>query len=69
MDITANPAQNSKFIRRFAIANDAISTVLVGYSTMQQLEYAAHSIDKGPLSREALARLASLQSSFVGERR
>jgi aryl-alcohol dehydrogenase-like predicted oxidoreductase len=54
---------------RFAIANDAISTVLVGYSTMQQLEYAAHSIDKGPLSREALARLASLQNSFVGEPR
>ena len=54
---------------RFAIANDAISTVLVGYSTMQQLEYAARSIDKGPLSREAVARLASLQNSFVGEPR
>ena len=54
---------------RFAIANDAISTVLVGYSTMQQLEYAARSINKGPLSREALARLAGLQSSFVGEPR
>jgi L-galactose dehydrogenase/L-glyceraldehyde 3-phosphate reductase len=54
---------------RFAIANDAVSTVLVGYSTIEQLEYAARSIDKGPLSREALARLASLQSSFVGEPR
>jgi aryl-alcohol dehydrogenase-like predicted oxidoreductase len=54
---------------RFAIANDAISTVLVGYSTTEQLEYAARSIDKGPLSREALARLASLQNSFVGEPR
>jgi L-galactose dehydrogenase/L-glyceraldehyde 3-phosphate reductase len=54
---------------RFAIANDAVSTVLVGYSTIEQLEYAARSIDKGPLSREALARLTSLQSSFVGEPR
>jgi L-galactose dehydrogenase/L-glyceraldehyde 3-phosphate reductase len=54
---------------RFAIANDAVSTVLVGYSTIEQLEYAARSIDKGPLSREALARLASLQNSFVGEPR
>jgi len=54
---------------RFAIANDAVSTVLVGYSTLQQLEHAARSIDKGSLSREALARLASLQSSFVGEPR
>ncbi len=54
---------------RFAIANDAVSTVLVGYSTLEQLEYAARSIEKGPLSREALARLASLQNSFVGEPR
>ena len=36
---------------------------------MEQLDYAARSIDKGPLSREALARLASLQNSFVGEPR
>jgi len=54
---------------RFAIANDAISTVLVGYSTLDQLEYAARAIDKGPLTGEALAQLASLQSSFIGELR
>jgi L-galactose dehydrogenase/L-glyceraldehyde 3-phosphate reductase len=54
---------------RFVIANDAVSTVLVGYSPMEQLEYAARSIEKGPLSRDALARLASLQSAFVGEPR
>ena len=54
---------------RFAIANQAISTVLVGYSTLAQLEYAAASIAKGPLSAAALARLAELQSSFVGEAR
>jgi aryl-alcohol dehydrogenase-like predicted oxidoreductase len=54
---------------RFAIANDAVSTVLVGYSTLEQLETAAHSINKGPLSRAALDRLAELQRGFVGERR
>jgi aryl-alcohol dehydrogenase-like predicted oxidoreductase len=54
---------------RFAIANDAVSTVLVGYSTLDQLEYAARSIDKGPLSRAALDRLRELQRGFVGEPR
>jgi aryl-alcohol dehydrogenase-like predicted oxidoreductase len=54
---------------RFAIANDAVSTVLVGYSTLDQLEYAARSINKGPLSRAALDRLAELQRGFVGEQR
>ena len=54
---------------RFAIANDAVSTVLVGYSTLDQLEDAARSINKGPLSRAALDRLAELQRAFVGEPR
>ena len=54
---------------RFVIANDAASTVLVGYSTLDQLEYAARSINKGPLSRAALDRLAELQRGFVGEQR
>jgi len=54
---------------RFVIANDAISTVLVGYSTLDQLEYAARSIEKGPLSRAALDRLAELQRGFIGEPR
>jgi aryl-alcohol dehydrogenase-like predicted oxidoreductase len=54
---------------RFAIANDAVSTVLVGYSTLDQLETAARSINRGPLSRAALDRLAELQRGFVGEQR
>jgi L-galactose dehydrogenase/L-glyceraldehyde 3-phosphate reductase len=54
---------------RFPIANDAVSTVLVGYSTLDHLEYAARSIEKGPMSREALQRLAALQNSFAGESR
>lgn len=54
---------------RYVIAHAAISTVLVGYSTMEQLEYAAASIAKGPLSPAALARVEQLQSAFVGEAR
>jgi len=54
---------------RFAVANDAVSTVLVGYSTIEQLESAARAIEKGPLPREALTRLAALQRGFVGEPR
>ena len=54
---------------RYAIAHQAISTVLVGYSTLEQLEIAARSINQGPLSPGALARIAAIQASFVGEAR
>jgi L-galactose dehydrogenase/L-glyceraldehyde 3-phosphate reductase len=45
---------------RFALTSDAVSTVLLGYSSLDQLEYAAASMAKGPLSAEALARLPAL---------
>jgi aryl-alcohol dehydrogenase-like predicted oxidoreductase len=54
---------------RYVIAQPAVSTVLVGYSTMEHLEYAARSVEKGPLSPAALARVAELQQGFVGEPR
>ncbi len=54
---------------RFAITHPAVSTALVGISTLEQLEYAAAAADKGPLSPAALARLAELQRGFVGEPR
>src|SRR5205814_1153241 len=54
---------------RYVIAQPAVSTVLVGYSTMEHLEYAGRSIEKGPLSGAALARVAEIQQSFVGEPR
>jgi aryl-alcohol dehydrogenase-like predicted oxidoreductase len=54
---------------RFVISHPAVSTALVGYSTLDQLEYAAAAADKGPLPREALDRIAALQNSFVGEPR
>jgi L-galactose dehydrogenase/L-glyceraldehyde 3-phosphate reductase len=54
---------------RFSIVNKNIDTVLVGYSTFEHLEYAAQAMNKGPLTGAALARLAELQASFVGEAR
>jgi L-galactose dehydrogenase/L-glyceraldehyde 3-phosphate reductase len=46
---------------RFAISTDAMSTVLIGMSTLAQFEVAAVSIAKGKLPPEALARVAELQ--------
>ncbi len=54
---------------RFVIADDAVSTALVGYSTLEQLEAAAAAVNKGPLPSAALDRLRTLQNGFVGETR
>jgi len=54
---------------RYVIAHPAVSTVLVGYSTMDHLEYAARAIEKGPLSPAALARVSEIQRSLAGEPR
>ncbi len=50
---------------RFAIANDAVGTVLVGYSTIEQLDYAVAAVEKGPLSSAALRRITELQGTFT----
>jgi len=54
---------------RYVIAHPAVSTVLVGYSTMDHLEYAARAIEKGPLSPAALARVTEIQRGLAGEPR
>jgi aryl-alcohol dehydrogenase-like predicted oxidoreductase len=54
---------------RFVISHVAVSTALVGYSTLEHLEHAAAAVSKGPLPRAALDRIASVQNSFVGEAR
>jgi aryl-alcohol dehydrogenase-like predicted oxidoreductase len=54
---------------RFTMSHSAVSTALVGYSTLEQLEYAATAAEKGPLPSAALDRLAALQAGFVGEPR
>ena len=48
---------------RFAVGAEGVSTVLLGYSTQEHLEYAATCINKGPLPAEALARLRRLWTS------
>jgi len=45
---------------RFALAADQVSTVLLGSSSLEQLEYAVACVAKGPLSAAALARLPAL---------
>jgi aryl-alcohol dehydrogenase-like predicted oxidoreductase len=50
---------------RFPLGSDAVSTVLLGYSTIEQLEYAAASVAKGPLPKTALARLSAVWSRFA----
>jgi aryl-alcohol dehydrogenase-like predicted oxidoreductase len=42
---------------RFPLATSAVSTVLLGYSSQEHLEFAASAIGKGPLPPAALARL------------
>lgn len=54
---------------RFVITNDAVSTALVGFSTLEHLERAAEAAEKGPLPAAAVVRLKTIQNSFVGETR
>jgi aryl-alcohol dehydrogenase-like predicted oxidoreductase len=49
---------------RFAVTNEAMTTVLVGYSSIEQLEYAASCVNKGKLSPAALSDLAGLWRGF-----
>jgi aryl-alcohol dehydrogenase-like predicted oxidoreductase len=45
---------------RFPLGSPGVSTVLVGYSTLEHLEYAAASMAKGPLPAAAMERLNAL---------
>jgi len=51
---------------RLAVGSDAVSTILVGYSSLEHLETAAAAVNRGPLPRAALDRLTSLWSSLAG---
>ena len=54
---------------RFAISHDAMGTILVGIATPEQFDGALSAVEKGPLPKAALERLAELQKGFVGEAR
>ena len=49
---------------RFAITGDALSTVLIGCSDLDQLDVAAAAVNKGPLSPTALATLQTIWSGI-----
>jgi aryl-alcohol dehydrogenase-like predicted oxidoreductase len=51
---------------RFPLSSPAVSTVLVGYSTLDHLEFAAASMAKGPLPAAALERLAAIWRGWAG---
>jgi aryl-alcohol dehydrogenase-like predicted oxidoreductase len=59
----------SEAATRFAISHPAMGTILVGMATLEQFEQALTAVQKGPLPKAALERLATLQQGFVGEAR
>jgi aryl-alcohol dehydrogenase-like predicted oxidoreductase len=49
----------TELAERFVISHPAVSTMLVGYSTLEQLEAAIEAVNKGPLPEAAVKRVAS----------
>ena len=54
---------------RFVLSNPHLTTTLVGLSTLEQLDHAAQSAEKGPLPVEAVELISTIQQGFVGEAR
>ncbi|RPH82184.1 MAG: aldo/keto reductase [Candidatus Rokuibacteriota bacterium] len=50
---------------RFSLASEAVSTVLVGYSTLEHLEKAIAAVERGPLPAPALDLLNDLWAGFA----
>jgi L-galactose dehydrogenase/L-glyceraldehyde 3-phosphate reductase len=50
---------------RFAVGVESVSTVLLGYSSLDQLEYAAKCVARGPLPATTLARLRELWTGLA----
>lgn len=51
---------------RYAVSHPAVSTMLVGYSTLEQLEVAAAAVAKGPLPAPVLQQIAAIHGGFAG---
>ncbi len=62
-------ASLTELAMRFVIAHPGLSTTEIGLANIGELEAAASAINKGPLSPQALTRLAELQATFAGEPR
>ena len=54
---------------RFAISHPAVSTAMVGLSTLEQLEFAAAAAERGCLPGPVLQRIAAVQDGLLGEPR
>lgn len=50
---------------RFTLSHSAVSTVLLGYSSLEHLELAADYISRGPLPQTALDRLSPVWEQFA----
>jgi len=47
----------TELAQRFVISHPAVTTMLIGYSTLDQLEQAAAAVSKGPLPADAVKRI------------
>jgi L-galactose dehydrogenase/L-glyceraldehyde 3-phosphate reductase len=54
---------------RYAIGCDGLSMIVIGASSLEQLDAAAAAAAMGPLDAAVLDRIAALQRSFGGEPR
>lgn len=52
---------------RFPLAHASVSTILLGISTLGQLEQAAAAVERGPLSPAALARLDAIWHDWTAD--
>jgi aryl-alcohol dehydrogenase-like predicted oxidoreductase len=50
---------------RFVISNSAISTALVGFSNLEQLNQAVKYVNKGPLPQEALSQIEEIWYNLI----
>jgi len=50
---------------RFVISNSAVSTALVGFSSLEQLDYAAECVAKGPLPSKALKQIEEVWPMYA----
>jgi aryl-alcohol dehydrogenase-like predicted oxidoreductase len=53
----AGAASLAEFSERFVISHSAVSTMLIGYSTLQHLDEAIAAVNKGPLPAAILKKI------------
>ena len=53
---------------RYAISNATLTTTEIGIATLEELQQAAHAVNKGPLSADALTEIKQIQAGFTAER-